>query len=114
MWLLYFCRAMIGSLSETLTPFVTSDFQSHSLMPVINVMTSILSAATYMPIAKILNIWDRTWGFSAMMVLSTLGLVLMAASKSFAVYTAANVREYGFLIDAGHHRFISAKNEKIK
>ncbi|TQV91143.1 siderophore transporter [Cordyceps javanica] len=91
MWLLYFCRAMISSLSETLTPFVTSDFQSHSLMPVINVMTSILSAATYMPIAKILNIWDRTFGFSAMMGLATLGLILMAASKSFAVYTAANV-----------------------
>ncbi len=91
MWLLYFCRAMIGSLSETLTPFVTSDFQSHSLMPVINVMTSILSAATYMPIAKILNIWDRTFGFSAMMALATLGLILMAASNSFAVYTAANV-----------------------
>ncbi|KAK8145900.1 hypothetical protein G3M48_003848 [Beauveria asiatica] len=55
MWLLYFCIAMIGSLSETLTPFVTSDFQSHSLMPVINVITRILSAAAYMPIAKILN-----------------------------------------------------------
>lgn len=92
MWLLYFCRAMIGALSETLTPYVAGKFQSHSLMPVINVMVSIMSAATYMPIAKILNIWDRSFGFAAMVVLATLGLIMMAASNSFAVYTAANVR----------------------
>lgn len=91
MWLLYFCRAMIGSMSETLTPFVTSKFESHSLMPVISVMTSILSAATYMPIAKILNLWDRSFGFSAMVVLTTLGLIMMAVSNNIATYTAANV-----------------------
>lgn len=92
MWLLYFARAMIGSLSESINPYITSHFGEHSLLPVINVVTSILAAATYMPIAKILNLWDRSFGFTAMMVLATIGLILMAASTNFAVFTAANVR----------------------
>ena len=92
MFLLYFTRAMIGSILAGLNPYITSNFQSHSLMPVIDTVVSIMSAVTYMPVAKVLNLWDRTYCFSAMMTLSVVGLILMAASDSFQTYAAANVR----------------------
>ncbi|KAG5986153.1 hypothetical protein E4U43_005639 [Claviceps pusilla] len=91
MWLIYFINAMRSSLAANLTPFVLSAFESHSLIPVIDVVSSICSASVYMPLAKILNMWDRSLGFSCMIGLSTLGMILMAACNSFEVYAAANV-----------------------
>ncbi|KAG5979982.1 hypothetical protein E4U55_004512 [Claviceps digitariae] len=91
MWLIYFVNAMRSSLAANLTPFVLSAFESHSLIPVVDVVASICSASVYMPLAKILNMWDRSLGFSCMIALSTLGMVLMAACNSFEVYAAANV-----------------------
>ncbi|KAG5991903.1 hypothetical protein E4U54_003791 [Claviceps lovelessii] len=91
MWLIYFINAMRSSLAANLTPFVLSAFESHSLIPVIDVVSSLCSASVYMPLAKILNMWDRSLGFSCMIGLSTLGMILMAACNSFEVYAAANV-----------------------
>ncbi len=92
MWLLYFTRAMIGDIFGGLMPYITSNFQSHSLMPVVDTVVSIMSAATFMPVAKILNLWDRTYGFGAMMAISVVGLIMMAACTNFQTYAAANVR----------------------
>ncbi|KAG5950414.1 hypothetical protein E4U53_005115 [Claviceps sorghi] len=91
MWLIYFTNAMRSSLAANLMPFVLSAFESHSLIPVIDVVASICSASVYMPLAKVLNMWDRSLGFSCMIALSTLGMILMAACNSFGVYAAANV-----------------------
>ncbi|KAG6009890.1 hypothetical protein E4U21_000992 [Claviceps maximensis] len=91
MWLIYFVNAMRSSLAANLTPFVLSAFESHSLIPVIDVVASICSASVFMPLAKILNMWDRSLGFSCMIALSTLGLILMAACNSFELYAIANV-----------------------
>lgn len=91
MWLLYFSNAFEASLSYNLDPFVSSAFQDHSLLPVISVVSSVMAGATYLPVAKILNLWDRTVGFVLMMTIATLGMVLMAACNSFELYAAANV-----------------------
>ena len=91
MWLLYFSNAFEASLSTNLTPFVTSTFNDHSLMSVINVVTQVLTGATYMPVAKILNLWDRIAGFSLMLFIAILGMILMAATNSFELYAASNV-----------------------
>lgn len=92
MWLLYFSRAFEGSLSANLDPYASSAFQDHSLLPVISVVSSVMAGATYLPVAKILNLWDRTVGFLLMLMIATLGMVLMAACNSFELYAAANVR----------------------
>lgn len=91
MWLIYFCNALRSSFAATLDPFVTSGFASHSLMPVIAILSSIISASVYMPLAKILNMWDRTIGFSIMIVIATIGMILNASCNSFGVYAAGNV-----------------------
>lgn len=92
MWLIYFVNAMRSSLAANLTPFVLSAFESHALIPVVDVVASICAASVYMPLAKVLNLWDRSLGFSCMIALSTLGMILMAACRTFEVYAAANVR----------------------
>lgn len=91
MWLLYFSNAFYASLSYNLKPFVSSAFKDHSLLPVVYVVSSVMAGATYMPVAKILNLWDRTVGFMLMLSIATLGMVLMASCNSFELYAAANV-----------------------
>ncbi|KAG5963765.1 hypothetical protein E4U58_003436 [Claviceps cyperi] len=91
MWLIYFVNAMRSSLAANLTPFVLSAFESHALIPVVDVVASICAASVYMPLAKVLNLWDRSLGLSCMIALSTLGMILMAACRTFEVYAAANV-----------------------
>jgi hypothetical protein len=44
-----------------------------------------------MVLAKVLNLWDRSYGYLAMTVLATLGLVLSAACKDIYTYCAAQV-----------------------
>lgn len=91
MWLLYFVNAFQFSITGNLSAYVTSGFQSHSLIPIINIVSSAMSAATYMPVAKIINLWDRSIGFLIMAMFMTIGLVLSAASTSIGVYCAAQV-----------------------
>ncbi|KAJ5946776.1 siderophore iron transporter mirB [Penicillium verhagenii] len=90
MWFLYFSNAFESSLSANLDPYVSSAFKDHSLLPVISVVSSVMAGATYLPVAKILNLWDRTVGFVLMLMIATLGMVLMAACNSFELYAAAN------------------------
>lgn len=91
MWLLYFINGFNQSLDGSLSAYVTSDFESHSLVPLISVISSVMSAATYMPLAKVLNLWDRSVGFAAMAILATLGLILTAVCDNVATYCAARV-----------------------
>lgn len=91
MFLLYFVNAFQSSITGNLTAFVTSGFESHSLIPVIYVVSSVMGAATYMPLAKILNLFDRSVGFLVMAAMATLGLVLSATCTNIGVYCASQV-----------------------
>lgn len=44
-----------------------------------------------MPIAKILNLWDRTLGIFIMVLIAIMGLIMMAACQNIATYCAAQV-----------------------
>lgn len=91
MWLMYFVRALNGSLTSNLAPYITSDFSNHSLLPVIQIVVSIMSAACTMPIAKLLNLWDRTIALSLMLVVSIIGLIVMACCHNITIYCVAQV-----------------------
>ncbi|KAH8668873.1 putative MFS siderophore transporter [Xylariales sp. PMI_506] len=90
-WLLYFTNAFQSSITSNLTPYVISDFSAHSLIPTIAVVCNVMSAATYLPQAKLLDIWGRPLGFALMAGLATLGLVLMATCQGIYTYCAAQV-----------------------
>ncbi|KAL4952010.1 major facilitator superfamily domain-containing protein [Aspergillus filifer] len=91
MFLLYFVNAFQSSITSNLSAFVTSGFESHSLIPVIYIVSSVMSSATYMPLAKILNVWDRSIGFSIMVAFATLGLILSATCTGITTYCISQV-----------------------
>jgi hypothetical protein len=91
MFLLYFINYFQQSISSSLGPYITSDFEAHSLVPLIGVISSVMGAATYMPLSKILNMFDRWVGFALMVALATLGLIMTASCDSIGTYCAATV-----------------------
>jgi hypothetical protein len=78
MWIFYFIRALSGSVTGNLGAFVTSDFSSHSLIPLISIVADVMAAALYMPIAKALNLFER-------------GHSLCATCHNVETYAAAQV-----------------------
>jgi hypothetical protein len=92
MFLLYFVNAFQSSITGNLSAYITSGFEEHSLLPVIVVVASSMGAACYMPVAKILNLWDRSVGLLIMAAFATLGLVLSASCTDIATYCASQVR----------------------
>lgn len=91
MWFLYLTNAFQSSITANLTPYVTSGFEEHSLLTVITIVSNSMAAAVYIPTAKLLDIWGRAEGFLVMICFATLGLILMAASKSLGTFCAAQV-----------------------
>ncbi|KAI9164073.1 Siderophore iron transporter mirB [Paramyrothecium foliicola] len=91
MWLLYFVNGFQSSILYNLIPFATSDFESHSLLTVIYIVANAISAAVYIPLAKILDVWGRAEGYLVMACLATLGLILMATSHGLSSFCAAYV-----------------------
>ena len=82
---------MRGSILAGLVPYVTSDFQSHSLLTVIGVVSDAMTAAVYIPMAKLLDVWGRAEGFMLVTISATLGVILMATSHNLAMFCAAQV-----------------------
>ncbi|OWZ36750.1 hypothetical protein LQV05_005933 [Cryptococcus neoformans] len=91
MFLLYFVNAFQSSITGNLSAYIVSSFSAHSLIPTIGIVSNVMSAATYMPLAKALNLWDRSYGFAFMTLLSTIGLILSATCKNIYVYCASQV-----------------------
>lgn len=50
-----------------------------------------MSAAVFIPLAKILDVWGRAEGFLLMVCSCTLGLVLMAVCNDLSTFCAAYV-----------------------
>ncbi|KAL4783587.1 major facilitator superfamily-domain-containing protein [Aspergillus varians] len=90
-WLLYFVNAMQSSILTSLIPFITSDFESHSLLTTIYVVSDCISAAIFIPLAKTLDIWGRAEGFFIMATIATIGLIIMAACHNLPTFCAAYV-----------------------
>ncbi|KAH8199553.1 hypothetical protein TruAng_006304 [Truncatella angustata] len=90
-WLLYFVNAFQSSILSNLLPYVTSDFETHSLLNVIYIVADAVTAACYIPLSKILDVWGRAEGFLIMTCSATLGLVLMAVCRDLPTFCAAYV-----------------------
>ncbi|KAJ5917966.1 MFS siderophore iron transporter [Penicillium verhagenii] len=90
-WLLYFINAFQSSVLSNLIPYLTSDWEAHSLLSVIYVVSDAVSAACYVPLGKIMDIWGRAEGFAFMAFCSTIGLIMMAACTNLPTFCAAYV-----------------------
>ncbi|KAL4875691.1 major facilitator superfamily domain-containing protein [Aspergillus karnatakaensis] len=90
-WLLYFVYAFQSSILYSLIPYVTSDFETHSLLTTIYIVADTMTAAVYIPLSKILDVWGRAEGFLMMTMFATLGMVMMAACHNLPTFCAAYV-----------------------
>ena len=88
---MYFVNALQANASANLTPYVVSVYEGHSLLTAIYIVSNIMSGAFYLPVAKILDVWGRPVGFSVMVGVATLGLILMATTSNLGTYGAAQV-----------------------
>lgn len=95
-----FASALQWQIISNLTPYVTSEFSSHSLIPTIGIVASILSGVLKLPISKVIDAWGRPQGLAAVVVLATIGLILMAACTNIKTYAAAQVH-------TTHHTFVA-------
>ena len=89
MWFIQFFTAYASSTSSTLSPYVTSDFQQHSLTALTTVISSIVGGIWKLPYAKILNIWGRPFGLALGVAIYVVGLILMASCNNVKAYCAA-------------------------
>ncbi|KAL4902040.1 hypothetical protein BDW74DRAFT_158952 [Aspergillus multicolor] len=90
-WCLYFVNAFQSSIISNLLPYVTSDFEAHSLLTTIYVVADCFSAAVFIPLSKILDVWGRAEGFLFMTVCATLGMIIMAACHNLPTFCAGYV-----------------------
>lgn len=63
----------------------------HSLLTVINIVASAMTAAVYIPMAKALDLWGRAEGLLLMIVFCIIGLILLATSHNLPTYCAGEV-----------------------
>lgn len=91
-FLLYFMNAFQGSITGNLTAYVVSAFESHSLIPVIYIVSNVMAGALRLGVAKMLDLWGRPQGFAVMIAIATMGLILMAACSNVQTFAAAQVR----------------------
>lgn len=94
--MLYLVNAFQSSILGQLIPFVTSAFESHSLLNVIYIVGFSISAALYIPLAKILDVFGRAEGYLLMTCSATLGLILMATCNNLPTFCAAYVSLLGY------------------
>ncbi|KAL4804741.1 siderophore iron transporter mirB [Aspergillus unguis] len=91
LWLVTLANGFRTAILYSLTPYAVSSFQSHSLVAVISIVSSAMTSACYIPIAKVVDVWGRAEGWLVMVGFSTLGLIMMAASNNLETYCAADV-----------------------
>lgn len=91
MWMLYFVNAMQSTVLDALLPFVTSSFESHSELNVIYIVGDAMSAAIFIPLAKVMDVWGRAEGYLIMSVCCTVGLIMMASCNGLPLFCAAYV-----------------------
>ena len=94
MWFIQFFTAYTSSTSSTLSPYVTSSFNKHSLTALTTVISSIVAGIWKLPYAKILNIWGRPFGLCLGVGIYVIGLILMATCNNVKAYCAAQTFFY--------------------
>ncbi|KAI4183816.1 MAG: hypothetical protein L6R41_005172 [Letrouitia leprolyta] len=90
-WLTYFVEGILSGTTTALTPYVTSAFAQHSLIPTVGILSSVIGGVTNLTLAKILDVFGRPHGYLFCICLATIGLIMMAACNNVEAYAAAQV-----------------------
>ncbi|KAI8679197.1 hypothetical protein NCS57_00196900 [Fusarium keratoplasticum] len=96
-YLTLFVVAMQQHVIMAMTPYITSGFSSHSLIPVISQMAFIILGIVSLAVSRLVDLWGLAQGFGLMVLATILGLLLMMFCRNIEMYTAAVViHEIGY------------------
>ncbi|CCE27384.1 related to major facilitator MirA [Claviceps purpurea 20.1] len=90
-WVIYFADSLQQATTGNLTPYVTSAFKQHSLTPTVSITSNIVGGVFKLTLAKVLDVFGRPQGYLLSIILTTLGLVMMAVCRNVETYAAAQV-----------------------
>ncbi|KAM0717550.1 hypothetical protein Q7P37_007402 [Cladosporium fusiforme] len=90
-WFYTLAGGFRAALNGTMTPYATSSFGAHSMLTIVNAMASALTAACYIPVAKVLDLWGRAEGFMVMVSMLVLGLILQAGAQNLVTLCVGRV-----------------------
>ena len=90
-WLVYFIMLLQQGGGNALKPYVTSAFQYHSLTPTVDILSFVIGGCANLTVAKILDVWGRPQGYAVALFITTVGLIMMAATTNVEMYAAAQV-----------------------
>ncbi|OAA63023.1 Major facilitator superfamily domain, general substrate transporter [Cordyceps fumosorosea ARSEF 2679] len=90
-FILLFVQELTSGIFRVLNPYVTSEFERHSLTATTAVVSSIIGAVSNLPVAKLFEVWGRMQVLALMVGCMLLGIVLLAACDSVETYCAAQV-----------------------
>lgn len=84
-------QAFTSGMTSTLTPYVTSAFEAHSLTATTTIISGLIGGLVKLPYAKLIDVWGRPQGFALMVGCITMGLIMMAGCNDVKTYCAAQV-----------------------
>ncbi|RDW67667.1 hypothetical protein BP6252_09063 [Coleophoma cylindrospora] len=93
-WIVNFIQAFSSGITSTLTPYVTSAFEEHSLTATTSILSGLIGGLVKLPYAKFMDIFGRPQGLCLMLTSVVMGLIMMAACKNVQTYCAAQVFYY--------------------
>ncbi|CAG9985096.1 unnamed protein product [Clonostachys byssicola] len=91
LYLVSFIDILLQSVQSSLNPYITSSFGKHGLLNVVSILSTVLSGATKLTLAKVVDIWGRIEGFVVMLLIVTIGLIMKATCQTIEVYVGAHV-----------------------
>ncbi|KAL3452782.1 major facilitator superfamily domain-containing protein [Aspergillus insuetus] len=89
--LMSFVNNLNNHSSSTFVPFAISDFGSAPLLGTIAVVQATIASACLQPLARFADVYGRLEMFVFCVVMSTIGNIMVASSKSISVYAGSQV-----------------------
>ncbi|CEL04849.1 hypothetical protein ASPCAL05973 [Aspergillus calidoustus] len=89
--LMSFVNNLNNHSSSTFVPFAISDFGSAPLLGTIAVVQATIASACLQPLARVADVYGRLEMFVFCVVMSTIGNIMVASSKSISVYAGSQV-----------------------
>ena len=90
LYLVAFIEQLLQSVQANLVAYITSAFREHALLSVTSILATLLGGVCNLAISKIIDIWGRVEGFTVMLILIVLGMIMEAICTSVQMYAPAN------------------------
>ncbi|PGH09701.1 hypothetical protein AJ80_07654 [Polytolypa hystricis UAMH7299] len=90
LYLVSFVDMLLSTVSDGLTPFVTSLFEKHGLIATVGIVATIMGGCCALTLAKVVDVFGRIEGFLFMLAILILGVILKAACENVETYVAGH------------------------